>query len=144
MFNKIIIIVLVFFLILTGALYGYAFILTGKIDVLSERLRVYQTEQVAQINAVSAVNEEQTAQISALSDGVATFKEETLAGIDTLANEIRDVAAETISYGVRCQAYHNAPQTIPHCTFTTLNLNSERYDTDDMHSTSTNNSRVYC
>lgn len=41
-----------------------------------------------------------------------------------------------------CRVYNNAVQSIPHTTVTALTFNSERYDTDTMHSTSSNTSRI--
>jgi hypothetical protein len=41
-----------------------------------------------------------------------------------------------------CRVYHNVDQSIAHSTLTTLAFNSERYDTDTMHDTVTNNSRI--
>lgn len=41
-----------------------------------------------------------------------------------------------------CAAYHNVAQSIPNATATAVLLNSEYYDTDDMHSTSTATSRI--
>lgn len=41
-----------------------------------------------------------------------------------------------------CRVYHNAAQSIPNVTGTLLAFNSERYDTDTMHDTVTNNSRI--
>lgn len=43
---------------------------------------------------------------------------------------------------VGVHAYHNAAQTITTATDTVVALNSERYDTDAFHDTSTNNSRL--
>jgi hypothetical protein len=43
---------------------------------------------------------------------------------------------------VACRVYHNANQSIPNGSFTTLAFNSEDYDTDTLHDTSTNNSRL--
>lgn len=43
-----------------------------------------------------------------------------------------------------CRAYHNAAQAVTTATFTVLALNSERYDTDGIHDTVTNNSRLTC
>jgi N-acetylneuraminic acid mutarotase len=40
------------------------------------------------------------------------------------------------------RVYHNTTQSIPHNTNTTLAFNSERFDTDAMHDTATNNSRL--
>ena len=42
------------------------------------------------------------------------------------------------------RVYHNAAQTIANNTGTTLAFNSERYDTDVIHDTTTNNSRLTC
>ena len=41
-----------------------------------------------------------------------------------------------------CRVYNNASQSIPHNTLTAVTFNSERYDTDTMHDTVTNNSRI--
>lgn len=41
-----------------------------------------------------------------------------------------------------CAAYHSVAQSIPNATATAVLLNSEYYDTDDMHSTSTATSRI--
>ncbi|HXI15477.1 MAG TPA: hypothetical protein VNM48_03825 [Chloroflexota bacterium] len=43
-----------------------------------------------------------------------------------------------------CRAYHSAIQSIPHATPTALALNSERFDTDAIHDTAINNSRLTC
>ena len=40
------------------------------------------------------------------------------------------------------RVYHNAAQSIPNNSLTTLSFNSERYDRGDLHSTATNNSRL--
>lgn len=42
------------------------------------------------------------------------------------------------------RVYHNAAQSIPNNTATTLAFNSERNDTDTIHDTVTNNSRLTC
>ena len=42
------------------------------------------------------------------------------------------------------RVYHNANQSISHDTATALAFNSERADTDTIHDTSTNNSRLTC
>lgn len=42
------------------------------------------------------------------------------------------------------RAYHNAAQSISSGVSTALAFNSERYDTDTIHDTSTNNSRLTC
>lgn len=41
-----------------------------------------------------------------------------------------------------CRAYHNTTQSINNATLTTLSLNAEAWDTDTMHNTVTNNSRL--
>ena len=41
-----------------------------------------------------------------------------------------------------CRVYHNANQSIADFTVTTVALNSERFDTNTMHNTVTNNSRI--
>lgn len=43
---------------------------------------------------------------------------------------------------VGCQAYQSADQTIANTTWTIVNLNTENFDTDGFHSTSTNTSRM--
>jgi hypothetical protein len=42
------------------------------------------------------------------------------------------------------RVYHNASQSVANITLTALALNSERFDTDTMHDTATNNSRLTC
>lgn len=42
------------------------------------------------------------------------------------------------------RVYHNAAQSIPNTTWTTLAFNSERFDTDVIHDNTTNNSRLTC
>lgn len=41
-----------------------------------------------------------------------------------------------------CRVYHNANQSITNAVVTVVAFNSERYDTDTMHDTATNNSRI--
>lgn len=41
-----------------------------------------------------------------------------------------------------CRVYHNTTQSISNSTKTALSFNSERYDTDTMHDTATNNTRL--
>lgn len=43
-----------------------------------------------------------------------------------------------------CRVYHDANQTIPNANLTVLSFNKERFDTDTIHDTSTNNSRLTC
>jgi hypothetical protein len=40
--------------------------------------------------------------------------------------------------------YHNTTQSIPNSTFTTVTFNSELFDTDGVHSTTVNTSRLTC
>lgn len=42
------------------------------------------------------------------------------------------------------RVYHDAAQSIPNATWTSLAFNSERFDTDVIHDTVTNNSRLTC
>ena len=53
-----------------------------------------------------------------------------------------DVALATNPLGAR--VYHNANQSIPNSSWTTLSFNSERFDTDTIHDTVTNNARLTC
>lgn len=48
------------------------------------------------------------------------------------------------NYTQGARVYHNANQSIPTATWTILAFNSERYDTDTIHNTVTNNSRLTC
>ncbi len=48
------------------------------------------------------------------------------------------------SYTQGARVYHNADQSIPNSSLTTLAFNSERYDTDNIHSNITLNSRLTC
>lgn len=47
-------------------------------------------------------------------------------------------------YTEGARVYHDAGQTIPNDTYTSLAFNSERYDTDTIHDPVTNNSRLTC
>lgn len=53
-------------------------------------------------------------------------------------------AVPTGGYTQGARAYNNANLTIGNNSTTTLTLNSERYDTDTIHDTSTNTSRLTC
>ncbi len=94
MFNKVIIGILVFLLVLTGTLCAYAFNLVEEIDALSEQLIVSQEKTDALSERLVVSQREQAAQISALNDELATFSGETLARIDTLGDELRGVTTE--------------------------------------------------
>ncbi len=52
------------------------------------------------------------------------------------------VATTIVDKGIRCRVYNNANLSIPNNTVTVLTFNSERYDTDTMHSTSSNTDRL--
>ena len=45
---------------------------------------------------------------------------------------------------ISAQAYHSVDQSIAHAAYAILSLNSERFDTDTIHDTVTNNSRLTC
>lgn len=55
-----------------------------------------------------------------------------------------DIYLRISAYGLGARVYHDAAQSIPHNTNTILAFNSERYDTDNVHSNITNNSRLTC
>ena len=57
------------------------------------------------------------------------------------ANSIK-AATDFLANPPACRVYHTANQSIPNSTESTVAFNSERYDTDSMHSTVTNNSRI--
>lgn len=44
----------------------------------------------------------------------------------------------------KCRAYHSTTQSLTTATLTAIALNSERFDTDTIHDTATNNSRLTC
>ena len=94
MFNKVIIGMLVFLLVLTGTLCAYAFDLAEEIHALSERLTVSQEEIDASRKQLLASEKEQAAQISVLRRELATFRGQALARIDGLDNALGGVATE--------------------------------------------------
>jgi hypothetical protein len=47
-------------------------------------------------------------------------------------------------YNVGARVYNSANETIPTTTWATVTFNSERWDTDNIHDNSTNNSRLTC
>lgn len=55
--------------------------------------------------------------------------------------DIRDNAS-FLANPPACRVYHNTTQSIPDNTETVVSFNSERYDTNSMHSTSVNTSRI--
>lgn len=59
----------------------------------------------------------------------------------TWGNAVRN-AEQYLANPPSCRVYHNAAQSIPHITVTALTFNTERFDTDTMHDTVTNNSRI--
>lgn len=58
----------------------------------------------------------------------------------------RDYRWRTIYTGtaIGARVYNNAALTIPDATWTALTFNSERFDTDGIHSTTTNTGRLTC
>ena len=59
---------------------------------------------------------------------------------DQLVSDLNFIGGANGSYS--CRAYHDANQSINNATLTALSFNQERYDTDTMHSTSSNTSRI--
>jgi len=87
MFNKVIIGILIFLLLLSGALGAYAFRLTEEISALGEQLTVSQQQQAAEIGT--------------LHQDLTTFSQETLAStretqarIDNLDHELKGITTE--------------------------------------------------
>ena len=87
MFNKVIIGILIFVLVLTGVLCAYAFHLGEEIDALGEQLAISQKQQAAEISAL------RHEMITFRGETLATNRE-TLARIDTLDDELSGVATE--------------------------------------------------
>jgi len=61
--------------------------------------------------------------------------------ITAIESRLQELKATDTPRGVRARAYNSAALTIATATLTALTLNSERYDTDAIHSTSSNTSR---
>jgi hypothetical protein len=59
-----------------------------------------------------------------------------------IRNKKTPIGAGGYTEGAR--VYHSVDQSIPNATVTVLAFDSERYDTDDIHDTVTNNSRLTC
>jgi len=59
----------------------------------------------------------------------------------TWGNSVKS-AADYLANPPACRVYHSAAQAIATGTNTPLAFNSERYDTDSMHDTVTNNTRI--
>ncbi|MCH7843503.1 MAG: hypothetical protein IID01_12150 [Chloroflexi bacterium] len=72
----------------------------------------------------------------------------TVAHVNTTGRTADDHHDESHSHtgiaNIGARAYHSANQSITHNTGTTLAFNSERWDTDTIHDTSSNNSRLTC
>lgn len=72
----------------------------------------------------------------------------TQAGIDIDGKDLRQVVnSASVSGGGNgwtqaCRVYNSADESIPDGTFTVVTFDSERYDTDTMHSTSSNTGRI--
>ena len=79
MINKVVIGMLIFLLVLTGALCAYSYKLSREVSFLTEQLLSFQ--------------EKEEARIGVLSSEWATFRGETLASIETLDDELRSVAS---------------------------------------------------
>jgi len=79
MINKVVIGMLIFLLVLTGALCTYSYKLSREVSFLTEQLLSFQ--------------EKEEARIGALSSEWTTFRGETLASIETLDGELRSVAS---------------------------------------------------
>lgn len=66
---------------------------------------------------------------------------------DDVAEALDTLAARSSSGAsafVGARVYHNASQSVAHNTSVVLAFNSERYDTDGIHNTASNNSRLTC
>jgi S1-C subfamily serine protease len=87
MFNKVVIGILIFLLLLTGALGFYAFRLTEEIDALGEQLTVSQQRQAAEISTLRH-------ELTTFREETLASSQETLARIDTLDDGLRGVTAE--------------------------------------------------
>ena len=87
MFNRVIIGILIFLLLLTGALGFYAFRLTEEIGALGEQLTVSRQQQADEIDALSR-------ELTAFRTETLASNRETLARIDTLDDELTAVATE--------------------------------------------------
>jgi len=59
----------------------------------------------------------------------------------TWGNSVK-AATDYLANPPACRVYHNTTQSINDVTETTVAFNSERFDTDSMHNTVTNNSRI--
>ena len=59
----------------------------------------------------------------------------------TWGNAVRN-AEQFLANPPACRVYHNANQSVNDNTLTVMAFNSERYNTDTMHNTVTNNSRI--
>jgi len=85
--NRVILGILVFALVFTGALGAYAFHVGAKIEALGEQLAASQKQQAAEISALRD-------EMVAFKGETLATKAQTLARIDALDNEIRGVATE--------------------------------------------------
>jgi S1-C subfamily serine protease len=87
MFNKVIIGILIFLLLLSGALGAYTFHLTGEIGALGERLTVSQQQQAAEISALRY-------ELTTFRAEILASTQEALARVDTMDDELTVVATE--------------------------------------------------
>ena len=86
MAKKVIIIILVFLVVISGGLGAYSYLLGQQIEALSGQLSVFQQEQSSRLGAVgdelSAFRMQTTARINALKDDMGgTWRENTYPGI---------------------------------------------------------------
>ena len=99
MANKIIIIILVFLVVISGGLGAYSYLLGQQIEALSGQLRVFQQEQSSRLGAVgdelSAFRMQTTARIGALKDDM----DGTKAQIGTLQGEVGETLNEVSALG---------------------------------------------
>lgn len=64
--------------------------------------------------------------------------------VDLISAFLVALAARVYGGGPQARAYHSTNQSIANNTLTALALDSERWDTDTIHSNVTNNSRLTC
>lgn len=72
------------------------------------------------------------------------FKSDGLYAIDDAGSVVGPFGTGSGGYTEGARVYNNANETISHGSGTALTFNSERYDTDGIHSTSSNTSRLTC
>ncbi len=97
--NKVLIIILVLLLVVTGALGYYSFDLNKQVGTLSDELMTFRGETATQIGTISdeftAFRGETATQISTLSDELMAFRGETATQIGTISDELTGFKGET-------------------------------------------------